>query len=418
MARTLRLRFIFIAIGALTATLALLCTAINLGYGVIQTRQADTVIDLLYQHGGDFPAPEERPWPYMEPGFQITPETAFETRYFVVTISPDMEILEVNMEHIAALDRSSVAENVQEILDTGRDAGYSGQYRFRIYRQEDGGLTLIVLDRFLQLQAQFNVLRLTVAISGACIAIVLALLILLSKKAVRPFVENLRRQQQFATDASHELKTPLAIISANMGALEAGVGEDDKIWLQSTQSQVQRMDALIRNLVELAKNEEPIAQERVEPVDASGTVRREAEGFITLAQSIGKSLTAEISDGVWALGEERGISRLVCILLDNAVNYCDQGGAVELTLSRRGRWVCLTVENPCADMDPESLPHLFERFYRADKSRARDKGGSGIGLSTARAIVARQHGKISARSRGGKVIFTALLPAAAKPAAL
>lgn len=98
------------------------------------------------------------------------------------------------------------------------------------------------------------------------------------------------------------------------------------------------------------------------------------------------------------------------MLLDNAVKYCDPGGEIRLKLCRRGRTIALTVSNPCADLDPTKLPRYFDRFYRADSSRARSTGGYGIGLSTAKAIVTRHHGRIFNRYDGHVISFTAMLP--------
>ena len=114
-------------------------------------------------------------------------------------------------------------------------------------------------------------------------------------------------------------------------------------------------------------------------------------------------------------GVEDNLARLCALLLDNAVKYCDEGGAIRLTLARRGRWAVLSVSNPCAGLDAAQLPRLFDRFYRADSSRARSSGGYGIGLSTARAIVARHHGRLTARLSGGTVTFTAVLPLFSRP---
>ena len=408
MIRSLRRRFILIAMVSLTVTLAILCAAVNIGYRAISAEQADTVISLLYQYEGDFPAPTQQPDPNRGTAFQVTPETSFETRYFIVRLSPDMDVLEVDMEHIAAIDRATVTQSVQDILATGRTSGYSGQYRYGVFNLSDGSIVLIVLDRFLQLQAAANVLWLTIAVSLACIFMVFVFLIFLSKKAIRPFVLNLQRQKQFVTDASHELKTPLAIISADAGLLEGDIGENR--WLRGIQDQVMRMDTLIKHLIELARTEETDSFEKVETVSLSSAVQMAAEDFASLAQASEKELIADIAPDVNVSGQWESVVRLLDILLDNAVKYCAQGGRISLALRRKGRWACLTVSNPCDGLDASKIPRLFDRFYRGSPSRENSPGGYGIGLSTARAITQRQHGRISARIDGEKIKFTVLLP--------
>ena len=408
MIRTLRRRFLLIAMASLVGTLALLCLAINAGYWYQITRRADAGVELLYQTGGEFPAPDTPADPTAHGGFQVTLETPFETRYFIVHLTENREVVEVDAEHIAALDRQMVLERVGDILDGGRHAGYLGYYRYGVFSESDGGSTIVVLDCFLQLQGAGNVLRISLLAAGACILTVFLLLLLLSRRVTRPFVENLERQRQFVTDASHELKTPLAIISANTGLLSASLGENR--WLESTQAQVGRLDRLIQNLIELARTEEALPQEAAAPVPMSQVAERALEDFRPLAEAAEKSLIGQVEPGLVLPGVEDNLSRLCALLLDNAVKYCDEGGSIRLTLGRRGRWAVLSVSNPCAGLDAAQLPRLFDRFYRADASRARSSGGYGIGLSTARAIVARHHGRLSARLTGGVVVFTALLP--------
>ena len=408
MIRTLRRRFLLIALASLTGTLAVLCLVINLGYHAITTRRADQVLQMLHQNAGQFPEPETQADPGAFPGFQVTLETPFETRYVVVRLTGQREVAEVDMEHIAALDREKVIQQVEQILDGGKNSGYSGYYRYQVFDDGEEGQTIVVLDCFLQLQAANNVLRLTLLASLACIAIVFLLLVFLSRRVVRPFAENLEKQRRFVTDASHELKTPLAIISANTGLLEASLGENR--WLASTQVQVSRLDRLIGHLVELARTEEALTEEELQPVDLSGVVAGQIEDYRLLAQTSGKELESDVAPGVTVRGAADNLKRLCTLLLDNAVKYCDSGGTIRLTLAQRGRWAVLSIANPCAGLDPVQLPRLFDRFYRADASRSRDTGGYGIGLSTARAIVGRHRGRLTAKSEDGLVVFTARLP--------
>lgn len=408
MIRTLRRRFLLIALASLTGTLAVLCLVINLGYHAITTRRADQVLQMLHQNAGQFPEPETQADPGAFPGFQVTLETPFETRYVVVRLTGQREVAEVDMEHIAALDREKVIQQVEQILDGGKNSGYSGYYRYQVFEDGEEGQTIVVLDCFLQLQAANNVLRLTLLASLACIAIVFLLLVFLSRRVVRPFAENLEKQRRFVTDASHELKTPLAIISANTGLLEASLGENR--WLASTQVQVSRLDRLIGHLVELARTEETLTEEEIQPVDLSGVVAGQIEDYRLLAQTSGKELESDVAPGVTVRGAADNLKRLCTLLLDNAVKYCDSGGTIRLTLAQRGRWAVLSISNPCAGLDPAQLPRLFDRFYRADASRSRDTGGYGIGLSTARAIVGRHRGRLTAKSEDGLVVFTARLP--------
>ena len=410
MIRSLRRKFILIAMFSLLGTMAVLCTAIFIGNHYVVADRADKAIELLYENDGEFPRPDTAIDPAAAFRFQVTPETPFETRYFIAELTERREIKSVNADHIAAFDRQTVVASINEIVSSGKDHGYVEYYRFKIFQNEDGGSTIIVLDCFLQLQAAYNMLRVTLLVSASCILIVFALLLFFSNKAIRPFVENLERQRQFVTDASHELKTPLAILSSNIGLLEDSYGKNK--WLDSAQTQIFRLDKLIKNLVELARTEETIKEDSVSHFSVSEIAQASADAFQPLASSDDKTLIAEIAAGIYLRGVEDNLFRLFTILLDNAVKYCDTGGTIHFELSQRGKNVCISVSNPCTGLDASLLPRYFDRFYRADSSRARSTGGYGIGLSTAMAIVTRHRGHISNRYANGTITFTAVIPQA------
>ena len=408
MIRSLRRRFIFIAMLSLLGTMTVLCSAIYIGNRYAVTDRADRAIALLYENNGKFPKPDTAVNPAAPFRFQVTPETPFETRYFIVELTGQQEVKSVNAEHIAAFDRQTVIPTINEIISSGEDYGYVEYYRFKVFQRENGDSLIIVLDCFLHLQTVYNMLRVTLFVSVLCILIVFALLLFLSNKAMRPFVENLERQRQFVTDASHELKTPLAILSSNMGLLEDSYGKNK--WLDSAKAQIARLDKLIKNLVELARTEETIREDSVSRFSISEVARASADAFQPLASSDGKMLIAEIAEDIYLRGVEDNLFRLFAILLDNAVKYCDAGGTIRLELSQRGKNICISVSNPCDGLDASQLPRYFDRFYRADSSRARSTGGYGIGLSTAMAIVTRHRGHISNRYTNGVIIFTAVIP--------
>lgn len=407
MISSLRRRFIVIAMCSLMGTMLVLCTAIGIGTHCVTTTRVDRAISLLYQNDGSFlpPGPQTDPSDFR---FQVTPETPFETRYFIVELTEHQEIASVDLEHIAALDRKAVANAIDQVTETGRMRGYVGHYRFGVFQKEGGGSTVIVLDCFLQLQAASNILRICVIVATACTLIVFVLILFLSRRAIRPFVENLERQRQFVTDASHELKTPLAILSADIGMLEDSFGKDK--WLESAQAQILRLNRLIGNLVELARTEEMMKEDSAEEFSVSEIAWASVDAFQPLAEAEEKALTSDIADGIRTKGVPDNFFRLFSILLDNAVKYCDPKGTIHLSVSQRGRNICICVSNPCAGVDATRLSRYFDRFYRADSSRARATGGYGIGLSTAKAIVIRHRGRITNRHAKGIITFTALIP--------
>ena len=407
MIRSLRWKFIWIAMLSLLGTMTVLCVSIGVGNHWITTWRADRAISLLHQNGGTF-LPPGAAFDPSDFEFQVTPETAFETRYFIVELTEQREVKAVNLEHIAAFDRHSVTETVSKVIQAGGNRGYVDYYRFGLFPSADGGSTMIVMDCFLMLQAADNMLRITVIIFLVCALIVFLLLLYCSGRAIRPFAENLERQRQFVTDASHELKTPLSILSADLDLLSDSCGESQ--WLESARTQITRLDRLIKNLVELARTEETIEGDTIEEFSVTEIAQASVDAFQPAAEAVGKTLVAELAADINAKGVRDNFFCLFSILLDNAVKYCDPEGTICLSLSQHGRTICISVSNPCKGIDTSQLSRYFDRFYRVDSSRSRSTGGYGIGLSTANAIVIRHHGHMTNSYADGVITFTAKIP--------
>lgn len=407
MIRSLRWKFIWIAMLSLLGTMTVLCVSIGVGNHWITTWRADRAISLLHQNGGTF-LPPGAAFDPSDFEFQVTPETAFETRYFIVELTEQREVKAVDLEHIAAFDRHSVTETVSKVIQAGGNRGYVDYYRFGLFPSADGGSTMIVMDCFLMLQAADNMLRITVIIFLVCALIVFLLLLYFSGRAIRPFAENLERQRQFVTDASHELKTPLSILSADLDLLSDSCGESQ--WLESARTQITRLDRLIKNLVELARTEETIEGDTIEEFSVTEIAQASVDAFQPAAEAVGKTLVAELAADINAKGVRDNFFCLFSILLDNAVKYCDPEGTICLSLSQHGRTICISVSNPCKGIDTSQLSRYFDRFYRVDSSRSRSTGGYGIGLSTANAIVIRHHGHMTNSYADGVITFTAKIP--------
>ena len=318
---------------------------------------------------------------------------------------------------VLLLTAKSQVEDRVAGLDNGADdylpkpfdsRGYVDHYRFGLFPSEDGGSTVIVMDCFLMLQAADNMLRITVLIFLVCALIVFLLLLFFSGRAIRPFAENLERQRQFVTDASHELKTPLSILSADLDLLSNPCGESR--WLESARTQIARLDRLIKDLVELARTEERIEGDTVEEFSVTEIAQASVDAFQPAAEADGKTLVSEIATDINTKGVRDNFFYLFSILLDNAVKYCDPKGTIRLSLSQHGKNIYISVSDPCKGIDTAQLSRYFDRFYRVDPSRSRSTGGYGIGLSTAKAIVIRHHGHIANSYADGVITFTAKIP--------
>lgn len=168
MIRTLRKKFIAIAMLSLLGTMTVLCATIGIGNYCVAASRADKAIDILYQNDGEFPVPDGNASPSAHAGFQVTPETPFETRYFIARLTAEDAVSAVDLEHIAALDRQTVVSTIEQIVSKGTAKGYVGQYRFGRFENKTSGYTLIVVDCFMQLQSAYAVFRVMAAVFVLC----------------------------------------------------------------------------------------------------------------------------------------------------------------------------------------------------------------------------------------------------------
>ena len=227
----------------------------------------------------------------------------------------------------------------------------------------------------------------------------------LSGWALEPVARAWEDQRRFVSDASHELKTPLAVILANTDILvhDEKIPPESQRWIESTQEEAEHMKSLVNELLELARADESASGGATsalhkEQVDFSELVDSAALEFDAVAFERGCMLESKITPEISLMGDRVWLSRLVRILIDNACKYAAVGTTVEVNLSKTANHARLTVVNQGNPIEPEDLPHVFERFYRSDKVRTRGTGGFGLGLAIAKSIVDAHGGKISVTS--------------------
>lgn len=402
MIKKLQRKFVLISMVSLLAVLTVLIGAVN-GVNLSRmNRQADGLLTLLSQNGGSFPKTDKgKKQPHQpDQGFRLTEETPFETRYFWVRSGGD-STSEINTGHIAAISSTEAQEYGRKALDSGKASGWQGVYKFQVTQEGTGSLVVFV-DCSMQLETWLAFLLTSVLVGVVCLLGVLLLVFLLSKRAVTPMVESMEKQKQFVTDAGHEIKTPLAIISANADVLELEYGSCE--WLDSIRSQSVRLNELVKNLLSLAKMDEDCVSLVFSDFCVSDAVFEAAAPLEVLAETKGKHFSLEVEPGLSLHGDEAGIRQLVSILVENAVKYTPEQGEISVCLRQKEK-VRLEVSNTCIGTEL-NLSRIFDRFYRADSSRARETGGYGIGLSIARAIVSAHRGKIQVKKEEKKIKFT------------
>lgn len=230
--------------------------------------------------------------------------------------------------------------------------------------------------------------------------IVLILVILISKRAVRPTAESYEKQKEFITNANHELKTPLTLIRTNLDILESETGPSE--WLEDIRDETGIMTELVNRLVALARMDEDRTRLEFLPFSLSDAVSETVLAFSTAVSRQGNTLNTAIPSGVTITGDEGSIRQLVSVLMDNAVKYCDPGGTISVSL-QPGKHPVLIIDNSYHAVGLLELDRLFDRFYRSDRART-SGSGFGIGLSLAKAIAEKHKSELAVQNVRGHVI--------------
>ena len=363
---------------------------------LVAASMADATLAILQENNGTFPKREEPHEPGKPGQMPLSPELPYESRYFSVVLSSDGAIVSVDTGKIAAVDTETAAQFAQTVYQSGRTQGMLGDYRYVRHTQGEE-IQVIFLDCGRSLATFRTFLLASCGISLLGLLAVFGLILLLSKRIIRPVSESYEKQKRFITDAGHEIKTPVTIIDADAAVLEMDLGENE--WLRDIQQQTKRLATLTNDLILLSRMQEDRSQLAMIQLPFSDLVQETAQGFQTLAKTQGKTLVLQIQPMLSLCGDEKMLRQLVSILLDNAVKYALPQGDITLTLQKQARTICLAVENPAENLSPEHLQRLFDRFYRGDPSRSSQTGGYGLGLSIAQAIVQAHRGKISAAAQ-------------------
>lgn len=412
MLKKLQHKFVGIAIISLVTIVFVELFSVNLVNMYQQDNDARSILLLIAENDGVLPGGSggnayNAFWnPFGRPA--MTTETKYSTRYFVVKLHGNL-VVATYTQNISSVDTDTAFAYAQRIYKNDQGFGFVDLYRYYYATDpETDNSIMVFLDFEKQMIDSLTLASISFLVGLLCVALLTFPVYLLSKNALRPVRRSIEQQKQFITDAGHELKTPLAIISADVDVLEMCEGENE--WLDSIRSQTQRMDALVKDLVELSKLDEIAAETEHVMFDLSGAVLDTAMDFAPIAKSKALSFDVEVQPEIRYKGNESELRQLVSILCDNAVKYCAEQGSIVVSLYKSGKSVCLDVYNDCETVEREKLPRLFDRFYRADNSRSRDTGGYGIGLSVAKAIVTRHKGKITATTEDEKsILFHAVL---------
>ena len=330
--------------------------------------------------------------------------------YFCARVSDDGTILRIDLDHAGGLTEEQAAALIDQVKT--KKTGRTGSYMYSVQQRGDGTLLYTFLDISSETGGIVRVLLVTCVLGAVLWVLVFLLVLALSRRAIRPIAENVEKQRQFITNAGHELKTPLAVITANVDAQELHTGKSR--WLENIRSQALRLSDLTRQMLTLAKTDESGGAAFTSTTfDASADLRDTAEVFRESAALKRMELVLHVEDGIRIHFDREQFRQMLELLFDNAVKYGKEGGALDVSFRRERRKALLKISNDCdalPDCDPD---RLFERFYRADVSRSRSTGGSGIGLAVVRAVAESAGGRAGCRYEGAdRITFEVELPQA------
>ncbi len=410
MIRKLRIQFIVLAMLSLLLLLTVIVTGMNLLNYRSVVNDADEVLSIISQNRGVFPNMEGGQGPGGRHPHGMSPELPYESRYFSVLLGDDGTVIRVDTSRIASVDSSRAEKYARAVEQKTSEKGFFEQFRY-IKSYEDNGVRISFLDCGRSLDAYNNFLLISIVMAAAGFFVVFFVIVFFSGRFIRPIAESYEKQKHFITDAGHEIKTPLTIISANTDLLEMDIGSNE--CLDEIKQQAKRLTGLTNDLVSLARMEESKQALPMIEFPVSEVVQEAVAPFNAPAQAQNKQLVCNIQPMLSMKGNDQAISQLVSLLLDNALKYSPEGGVISLELVRQGKHLVLSVCNPTLEeIFPDQLPHVFDRFYRSDPSRNSQTGGHGIGLSIAKAIVTAHDGKISAETKDGHTfIITAVFSA-------
>lgn len=415
MIRKLKLKVILMTAISLWVLLTALVAGMNIINYTAVVHEADEILSILSQNDGSFSGlfddQDFVPLPNMPEGEerlpeQLSPETPYESRYFSVLLSPTGQTVVTDVRKIASVDKEQAVAYARQATE---EAGFVGEFRY-IRAQKPNGLTRVTfLDCRRRMEAFRTFLYSSISIATAGYVVVFGLIFFLAGRIVRPLAQSYEKQKRFITDAGHEMKTPLTIISANTDLLEMELGNNES--LTDIRQQTKRLAELTNDLVSLARMEEAETSIPKLPFPVSEVVQEAAEPYRNLFTAAGKTVRIKVQPMLTLNGSEQAIRQLIGILLDNALKYSAPGSQTDLQLTRQGSTLQLTVENPVLQpMKAEELEQIFDRFYRPDSDRNSATGGHGIGLSLAKAAVAAHSGRISAHQEGNMFRITASFP--------
>lgn len=324
--------------------------------------------------------------------------------FYSVAVSNEGKILATDLVDGTFYGEAELEQFALEIWKGKKGKGIKGNLIYLV--SDKGRYTLVAfMDNTILQGSMTTLFRYSLIFGSIAIAALFFVAVYLAKRIVRPLEESYQKQKQFISDAGHELKTPVSVVSVNAELLSREIGDNQ--WLANIQYENERMGKLVTRLLELARTENAACQ--TEHLDFSRLVDGEALPFESVAFEKGLVLNCDITRGLFVEGSPGQLKQLVSILLDNAICHCSGGKEIFLTLKKDHRHIILAVVNSGDSIPAEQTEQIFDRFYRVDAARNGDDRNYGLGLAIAKAVVTAHKGRIEVRCHDGLVEFRVIL---------
>jgi len=404
MINKLRKKFILIIMSFISAVLIVVLISLLVSGYQQYKGQTGEVLNMAFEMRGNSSMPE------FEIGGKRDNQQVASIAFFTVTVDEQGSVIDTYEENVSLSDEV-LNQAVETALASGAVSGSIGELNLRYQiRTVVEGQKIAFADTSSEIDSMRNMF---ISAGIVCIFALLAFFfvsVFLSRLAVKPAEQAFNRQQQFIANASHELKTPLTVVLANTEILLAHPQEtilSHEKWIKNTRAEAKRMKDLVEDMLFLAKSDY-LDNYKTQDVCLSDIVWNSALPFEAVAYESGITLVTEIDQNVMVSGVAESLKQLVVILMDNACKYSGSGEKVSVRLYSEHSKAILEVANTGVLINQEDIGHIFERFYRGDKSRS--SGGYGLGLAIAKEIVEKCHGKISVTSsKSSGTVFTVKL---------
>lgn len=455
--KKLKLRIVIFVVAVMTIFLATMLSSVIFWISHNEKRKAIQLVEMLVDNGGNLPGPDfhghererggrlfktedddflyEDNEPLSEPPhfhkdkvserssdfFTVEIRGRDDIRnYFSVILSSHGDVVEVICDFPTSFTRDEISILVRDIMKDARGnpliikdrkrLGQVDDFVYCVLKRLDDTYLVALANRRSELLSISVMGKIALNIFIVSIAVTLFISLFISNLIVKPVQEAFIKQRQFIADASHELKTPVAVIGANLDVLMSEMSENR--WLNYIKSENERMGHLVKNLLYLAKNDADRMETQYAKFDFSSAIANAILPFESVVFEEKKRFEIDIAPGIEFVGDEHQIKQIAVIFVDNAIKNSDENALIRVSAKVENNKILLKVFNTGHGIKKEDLKKIFLRFYRSDFSRARKTGGYGLGLSIAQAMAQAHHGTISAASEEGKwAEFTLVLPA-------